>query len=158
MTVYISKSHKDTQAFALRFALELPEGAVVALEGDLGAGKTAFVQGLAQGLGVYHPEDVTSPTYALMHVYEAQWGQLYHFDFYRIASVSHFESLGFTTMLGVLPNRYVIEWASRFAQVLPKNAMWTVTLTTRSARTRTIVCVPPSYSPPLPLLPSPPQT
>ena len=81
--VYQSNSESDTRAIAARFASELRPGAVLLLSGDLGAGKTAFTKGLAEGLGI-DPGEVTSPTFTLVHEYRGGRLPLIHVDLYRL--------------------------------------------------------------------------
>ncbi len=100
-----------------RMASELPPNTVLALSGELGAGKTTFVQGLAEGLGVEGP--VPSPTFVLLNVYPA----LFHFDLYRLKSSADFLALGFGEYFekgGVC----VIEWPERIEELLPPNTRW----------------------------------
>lgn len=99
---------------------QLSAGDVVALFGDLGAGKTAFVSGLAHGLG--YTGDVTSPTFALVHEYSGGRLPLYHFDMYRIHSADDLYSTGFYDYLdtgGVL----AIEWSENIENELPECAL-----------------------------------
>ena len=78
-----SNSEDDTRRIAAALAKELRAGAIVLLEGDLGAGKTAFVRGLAEGLGI-NADDVTSPTFTLVHEYRGGRLPLVHVDLYRL--------------------------------------------------------------------------
>lgn len=117
--VYQSNSESDTRAIAARFASELRPGAVLLLSGDLGAGKTAFTKGLAEGLGI-DPAEVTSPTFTLVHEYRQGRIPLVHVDLYRLHKVD-LDELG---MDGDLANQGVlaIEWADRLVR-LPPNAV-----------------------------------
>ena len=111
----ISKSERETMEFAKKYAKTLSAGDVVLLEGEMGAGKTVFVKGLAEGLGI--DEEITSPTYAYMNDYG---GVLYHYDCYRLKSGAQAEALGLCDYFyagGVC----VIEWAQNIADVLPRN-------------------------------------
>ena len=113
-----SYSPKDTFEFARDYAAQLQAGDVVALAGDLGAGKTHFVKGLAAGLG--HAGDVTSPTFTLIHEYTGGRLPLFHFDFYRLESAEEVQQIGFDDYLasgGVL----VIEWADKYPDLLPRS-------------------------------------
>lgn len=113
MAVFISRSREQTQAFATEYAKSLKGGDIVLLDGDMGAGKTVFAKGVAQGLGVQ--EEVTSPTYAYMNDYD---GRLFHYDCYRIESVEQAERLGladYFDMGGVC----LIEWSQNIAPLLP---------------------------------------
>jgi tRNA threonylcarbamoyladenosine biosynthesis protein TsaE len=99
----------------------LSPGAVVALNGDLGAGKTHFVKGLAAGLGI-PPETVRSPTFTILHEYTAGRLPLYHFDAYRIGDPSEFEAIGFAEYAygdGIT----VVEWAARVEALLPPDTL-----------------------------------
>lgn len=92
-------------------------GDIVACRGALGAGKTTFVQGFAEGLGVGGDDYVRSPTFALVHAYHGRI-LLYHFDFYRLSSYSEVQDIGFEEYLdagGVV----IIEWADKFPEILP---------------------------------------
>ena len=99
-------------------ATELRGGEILALCGDLGAGKTHFVKGIVLGLGGV-PQDVTSPTFTLVHEYQACRLPVFHFDFYRLEAESELRNIGWDDYLredGVL----LIEWAERFPDALPK--------------------------------------
>ncbi|MBQ7924098.1 MAG: tRNA (adenosine(37)-N6)-threonylcarbamoyltransferase complex ATPase subunit type 1 TsaE [Clostridia bacterium] len=114
MAIFISKSVEDTLLFAQEYAKTLRSGDVVLLDGDMGAGKTAFSKGVAKGLDI--DEEVTSPTYAYMNDYD---GRLFHYDCYRIESVAQAESLGladYFDMGGIC----LIEWSQNIAPLLPK--------------------------------------
>lgn len=108
---------EDTIAFGKKMASMLPKNAVVALSGDLGAGKTTFVQGLALGLGIKDP--IQSPTFVLLNLYKG----LYHFDLYRLKDEADFTSLGFEEYFhkdGIC----VIEWPERIAKILPAGTVY----------------------------------
>jgi len=121
MATVISNSVEETIAFAREWSRSLQLNDVVGLVGDLGAGKTQFVKGLLQGLGSV--EEATSPTFTLIHEYRGGRLPLYHFDFYRLRERSEIDEIGFDEYLhdgGVA----VIEWADRFAEVLPARTRW----------------------------------
>jgi tRNA threonylcarbamoyladenosine biosynthesis protein TsaE len=110
---------EETEAAAAELARDLAPGDVVALVGDLGAGKTAFARGLARALGVRGP--VHSPTFTLIHEYRGKW-PVYHIDLYRIAGEAEAETLGLEEYFegdGVT----VIEWADRAEALLPPRAI-----------------------------------
>lgn len=110
------ESPDETRAFAERLASALPPNSVIALYGDLGAGKTTFVQGLVQGLGG-DSRMAQSPTFTYMHLYPAKI-PLTHFDLYRLKSESDFLEMGFDEAFysdGVV----AIEWPERIASLLP---------------------------------------
>jgi tRNA threonylcarbamoyladenosine biosynthesis protein TsaE len=116
-----SHSVEQTQSIAADLARTLQAGAVLALHGDLGAGKTQFVRGLLEGLGG-NPRTVSSPTYVLLNIYPTGRLTLYHLDAYRIAAPSDFDSVGFTELLeqgGIV----AVEWPSKIAELLPKSAI-----------------------------------
>ncbi|MEG1993974.1 MAG: tRNA (adenosine(37)-N6)-threonylcarbamoyltransferase complex ATPase subunit type 1 TsaE, partial [Oscillospiraceae bacterium] len=83
MQEYISSSTKETENIAEEFAKKIKNGDVIAYEGPMGMGKTAFTRGLCRGLGI-DDSDVSSPTFALVHEYKGKDKTLYHFDMYRI--------------------------------------------------------------------------
>lgn len=93
----------------------LPPAALLLLEGELGAGKTCFVRGLARGLGVPESEPITSPSYTLMNQYHGRC-PLYHFDLYRLHSREELEQIGYDDYLGG-PGVIVVEWAERAGSV-----------------------------------------
>ena len=112
---FISNSPDETRTFAADMAKRLTAGDVLCLYGDLGAGKTAFVQGLAKGLGIDEP--ITSPTFTIVNEYEGRL-PLYHFDVYRIADSGEMYEVGFDEYVygeGVS----VIEWPQLIADILP---------------------------------------
>lgn len=113
----LSHSPEQTQAIAAEFARSLRGGECIALDGELGAGKTQFVRGLVRGLNG-EPRAVSSPTYVLLNVYAAGRLAVYHLDAYRVEGAASFEEIGFVELLeqgGVV----VVEWASRVAELLP---------------------------------------
>ena len=95
MTAHVTSSEEETRALASDLARRLEPGAVVLLEGELGAGKTAFVKGLAAGLGL-DPEDVSSPSFALVHEYGPAGSPplLVHADLYRVFEGASIQDLG----------------------------------------------------------------
>lgn len=129
-------------AFAKRLALELRGGEVLALEGPLGAGKTAFVQRLAKHLGV--AEKITSPTFALMHVHGAphpRIHQLVHLDAYRLKSDAEFMGLGVADYLGNENAVVAIEWADKVAHLLSKKNTRRLVFSHRGKK-RTVTVIP----------------
>ena len=112
---FISNCPDDTKKIAADMALKLKSGDVLCLYGDLGAGKTAFVQGLAKGLGI--DEHITSPTFTIVKEYEGRL-PLYHFDVYRISDSDEMYEVGFDEYVygeGVS----VIEWPQLIEDILP---------------------------------------
>lgn len=117
MKKYLTESPRETQECARKFARTLKAGDVLALHGDLGTGKTCFVQGLAQGLGV--SDVVSSPTYLILHEYAGEL-PLYHMDLYRLKTPREVLAFGFEEYLsaeGVL----AIEWPEISLPFLPEN-------------------------------------
>lgn len=113
-------SAAETQALAARLATALPPGSVLALHGDLGAGKTTFVQGLARGLGIQ--ESVTSPTFAILALHRGDGKTLVHVDAYRIDGARALEDLMIDDFL-VAPWWAAIEWPEKVADWLPADAL-----------------------------------
>lgn len=113
---YISNSAEETKKIASELAKTLKLGDVLCMYGDLGAGKTAFVQGLAKGLGIDEP--ITSPTFTIVNEYYGSL-PLYHFDVYRIADPDEMYEVGYEEYVygdGVS----VIEWAELIEDILPE--------------------------------------
>jgi tRNA threonylcarbamoyladenosine biosynthesis protein TsaE len=121
---YISESLEDTQRIAAEIAESLKPGDVLCMYGDLGAGKTAFVQGLAKGLGIN--SHITSPTFTIVNEYHGRL-TLYHFDVYRIADPDEMYEIGYEEYVygdGVS----VIEWPQLIDEILPEER-YNVTIT-----------------------------
>ena len=114
-------SPDETFELAAGFADKLGKGSVLALVGELGAGKTRFVQGLASGLGVPDEVFVRSPSFALINEYRGGRMPLYHFDFYRLERADELGDLGIEEYLDG-DGACVIEWADRFPGALPERA------------------------------------
>jgi tRNA threonylcarbamoyladenosine biosynthesis protein TsaE len=113
---HLTQSEEETQALASSIAAGLVPGNVLLLSGDLGAGKTAFVRGLASGLGI-DPGEVSSPTFTLVHEYRGGRLPLYHADLYRLARTGT-EDLGLEE-LAVAKGILAIEWPERLARTIP---------------------------------------
>ena len=116
----VTASAAETQALAARLAAALPPGSVLALHGDLGAGKTTFVQGLARGLGIQ--ESVTSPTFAILALHRGGGKTLVHVDAYRIDGGRALEDLMIDDFL-VPPWWVAVEWPEKVADWLPADAL-----------------------------------
>lgn len=117
MFQYKSDAPEKTAELAGRLAGALQPGGVICLDGDLGAGKTLFVQSLAAGLGVR--EEVTSPTFNLMNVYETGRLPVVHFDLYRLEQEYELEEIGFYDYVDASDGLVLIEWAEKFPDCLP---------------------------------------
>lgn len=121
MATTISHSAEETLAAGRACALSAKDGDVFALDGDLGAGKTHFVKGFARALG--YEDEVTSPTFTLVHEYPCRPWPLFHFDFYRLDSADEVLALDFDGYLA-RPGIVLVEWASKFPQVFPASTRW----------------------------------
>ena len=117
----ISHSPAETIALARTLAATLRRGDVLALSGDLGAGKTHFVKGLAASLGT--AASVTSPTFTLIHEYPGGRLPLYHFDFYRLDDADEALKIGLDEYLDG-DGACVIEWAEKLPALLPPHTRW----------------------------------
>lgn len=123
MPEYTTKSEQETEALGEALAKDLHPGDLLAFRGGLGAGKTAFIRGLARGLGV--SGEVSSPTFALVHEYSGPT-PLYHFDMYRVEDWQSLYSTGFFDYLdsgGIL----AVEWSENIENALPEETI-TVTI------------------------------
>ena len=112
---FITNGPEETEALGARLARALEPGAVVAFTGDLGAGKTAFVRGLARGLGIQ--DRVTSPTFTIVNEYEGGRLPLFHFDLYRLGCADELFDIGWEDYLargGVC----AVEWSERMEELL----------------------------------------
>jgi tRNA threonylcarbamoyladenosine biosynthesis protein TsaE len=107
---------EETIALGRRIAETLPKRAVLLLIGNLGAGKTTLAKGIISGLGAAEPEDVTSPTFTLIHEYGE--GRVYHIDLYRLDRAEQVATLGLDEIFD-RDAVVLIEWGERFPQVLP---------------------------------------
>ncbi len=117
----ITKSPEETKELAAELAAKLKPGDVLALDGELGSGKTCFVQGLAKGLGIPNNRYVRSPSFTLINEYEGKI-PLYHFDFYRLNNAAEVADLGIDEYFegqGIT----VVEWAEKFPGTLPERAV-----------------------------------
>lgn len=127
---HITKTAKQTEALGKKFAAGLKQGGVFGLVGDLGAGKTSFVKGVAKGLGI--TKHITSPTFVLMRVYPVvQRGKsaknkyiknLVHVDAYRIKKVAHLSGIGLEDYLLDPETLVLIEWANNVKSILSDKA------------------------------------
>ncbi len=118
--VKITDSEEETADYAALIGQTLGPGCFIALDGDLGAGKTVFVRGLAQGLGVR--EHIVSPTFTLLREYDSGRLSLYHFDIYRLGGAEGLEDTGFYE-LAEADGVCVCEWAGLATEALPANRM-----------------------------------
>ena len=117
---HVTNSPEETEAVGAALAGRLEPGTVIAFTGDLGAGKTAFVRGLARGLGVQ--ERVTSPTFTIVNEYEGGRLPLFHFDMYRLGSADELFDIGWEDYLargGVC----AVEWSENVADALDDDCL-----------------------------------
>ena len=133
-----SRSPEQTRRMGMRLGAFLHPGDVVCLQGELGAGKTTFVQGLAQGWGSLDP--VSSPTFVLVNTYRRpDSGKLFHLDAYRLDSVTEAEELDLEEM--IIQGPLVIEWPEKLQPLLPETNLWIV-LTYQDEEVRSMVFSP----------------
>lgn len=121
MREIITRSVAETEAAAASLAKELRPGDLLAFVGGMGAGKTAFVRGLASGLGVRG--EVSSPTYAIVNEYRGN-PSLYHFDMYRVTSEEDLYTTGFYDYLESGNAVLAVEWSENITEFLPKDAIY----------------------------------
>ena len=133
---YLSHNETETEALGARLAAALSPGAVVAYQGGLGMGKTAFTRGLAQGLG--YTGRVTSPTFTIVNEYEGGRLPLFHFDMYRLADADALFDIGWEDYLergGVC----AVEWSEQVAEAMPSDTIYiTIARRPEDDRWRTI--------------------
>ena len=128
---YESLGTEQTKAIAKKLAKDFTSG-VIALTGDLGAGKTTFTQGFAEGLGI--KDKIISPTFVLMRIHKIPKSKkvlkrsrklcLYHIDLYRLEGREQFLGLGLEEIISDTNNIILIEWAEKAKDLLPKNTTW----------------------------------
>jgi tRNA threonylcarbamoyladenosine biosynthesis protein TsaE len=141
-----SASAKETQQWGERFGMALVPGQVVCLHGDLGAGKTTFVQGVAAALGI--TQAVTSPTFAILNTYQGRQWQLVHMDAYRLESTRQAEALLLEDFLHE-PWVLLIEWPERAPEDWLEGA-WQLHISSTGEQTRNLRLSTPGASLPKP--------
>ena len=120
-----TNSAQETEALGQELVQKMAPGTVIAFSGDLGAGKTAFVRGMARGLGI--PARVTSPTFPIVNEYEGGRLPLFHFDMYRLADADALFDIGWEDYLdrgGIC----AVEWSEQVADAMPSDTVY-VTIT-----------------------------
>jgi len=117
----ISKSAEDTYKIGERLGQLLFPGSIICLTGDLGAGKTAFTQGIGKGMGI--TEHIVSPTYTIINEYTSGRIPLYHFDVYRLGSSDEMYELGCDEYF-YGDGATVLEWADNVDDVIPNEKLW----------------------------------
>jgi tRNA threonylcarbamoyladenosine biosynthesis protein TsaE len=113
MKSFTTHSAEETTGLGRRLATELKPGNVVLLRGDLGAGKTTLVKGIAEGFHAAEAEDVTSPTFTLIHEYRGHRATLYHIDLYRIDTQRELDTLALDDLM-TPQSILLIEWGEKF--------------------------------------------
>ena len=116
MPTYRTATEEATIALGERLASQLPRKGVALLIGKLGAGKTTLAKGIVKGLGAAEPDDVTSPTFTLIHEYGG--GRVYHVDLYRLDEPRQVATLGLDDLFD-RDALVLVEWGERFPQLLP---------------------------------------
>ncbi len=123
--IFITNSFKETQNLGKKLAKTLKGGELVALYGNLGGGKTTFVQGLAMGLGI--KRRIISPTFIIIRTYDLRpktkdqrLTTFYHVDLYRTETTADIRGLGVDEIIGNSNNIVVVEWAEKMRELLPK--------------------------------------
>ncbi|MDO8657646.1 MAG: tRNA (adenosine(37)-N6)-threonylcarbamoyltransferase complex ATPase subunit type 1 TsaE [Candidatus Levybacteria bacterium] len=116
--VFITNSSNETKKIGRDFAKSLEAGDVVTLYGDLGSGKTTFVQGLAEGFGI--KKRIISPTFVIVRAYKVGINDFYHIDLYRTEGEKDIEDLGIEEIINNKNSIIVIEWAERMKNLIPK--------------------------------------
>ena len=113
MKVFETHSAEETAQLGRQLAAELRPGSIVLLRGELGAGKTTMVKGIAEGWSAAKAEDVTSPTFTLIHEYRGPTITLYHIDLYRIDTQRELDTLGLDDLIDP-QSILLIEWGEKF--------------------------------------------
>jgi len=131
---YLTSSSTQTKKIGEKFAKDIlkkgprNKAFVIGLVGELGGGKTTFLQGFARGLGI--KEKILSPTFIIMRRFQfnnltiKQFNNLYHIDCYRIKKSKELLNLGFKEFLSSPQNIIVVEWADRVKKIMPENTIW----------------------------------
>lgn len=117
MDQFETRSEEETREFGKRLARQLPSQGVVLLIGNLGAGKTTLAKGIVEGLEVAAADDVSSPTYTIVHEY-GEPVRVYHIDLYRLETAEEVLGMGIEDLLES-PALLLIEWGERFPQLMP---------------------------------------
>jgi len=115
MKEFVSHSAAETTELGRRLAAELSPPKLVVLSGDLGAGKTTLIKGIAEGFHAASQESVTSPTFTLIHEYRGPGVNVYHIDLYRIDTPRELDTLALDDLIGE-KNVLLIEWGEKFAR------------------------------------------
>ena len=111
---YITHSAEETVALGRKLAPTLKNARMVILRGDLGAGKTTLVKGIAEGLHAASQDDVTSPTFTLIHEFRGPEVNLFHVDLYRVDTLRELDTLGLDELFAEDGNLVLLEWGEKF--------------------------------------------
>ncbi len=115
---FTSHSAEETVELGRQLASQLGKSRVVLLRGDLGAGKTTLVKGIAEGFGAAEADEVTSPTFTLIHEYNGPERDVFHIDLYRLEKPGELDSLGLEDLMQDSRNLLLIEWGEKFPRIL----------------------------------------
>jgi tRNA threonylcarbamoyladenosine biosynthesis protein TsaE len=142
-TQYATRSAEETIALGREIAPALRNARIVLLRGDLGAGKTTMVKGIAEAFSAARQEDVTSPTFTLVHEYRGPERTLYHIDLYRIETERELYTLGLDDLITEDGNILLIEWGEKFPRfVREREAEIVIERTGETARQVTLTTEP----------------
>jgi tRNA threonylcarbamoyl adenosine modification protein YjeE len=137
-----TRSESETRALAARLATLVGPGDVIALDGELGAGKTAFARGLVDALPGGPAAHVASPTFTLLNRYDTQ-PPVFHFDFYRLAGLDDLETTGYWDVVASREGVALVEWSQRIPEAFDE-AAWVVAIEITGDETRTVTVTGPS--------------
>jgi tRNA threonylcarbamoyladenosine biosynthesis protein TsaE len=118
---YITNSADETIELGRQLAAELSPPKLVLLRGDLGAGKTTMVKGVAEAFGAASQDNVTSPTFTLIHQYRGPEVSVYHIDLYRIDTQRELETLGLDELIADERNLVLMEWGEKFPRLVKES-------------------------------------
>ncbi|MXW14494.1 MAG: tRNA (adenosine(37)-N6)-threonylcarbamoyltransferase complex ATPase subunit type 1 TsaE [Rhodothermaceae bacterium] len=143
----VTSSPSETQSLGRLIGAWLPKSSILGLDGPLGAGKTCFVQGLAQGLGVPITTHVTSPAYTLVQEYPLGSHTLVHIDFYRLSTLTNADFMLFQELFENPNHIVVVEWASKFlSELVPEFLTISISLEQdKNRRTFRVYSISPRY-------------
>ena len=134
---YVTHSAEETVALGRRLAPTLKSAHMVILRGDLGAGKTTLVKGIAEGLHAASQDDVTSPTFTLIHEFRGPEVNLFHVDLYRVDTLRELDTLGLDELFAEDGNLVLLEWGEKFPRFVQERDV-EIAIDRRGDRERTI--------------------
>src|SRR5580700_10772368 len=135
---HITHSAEETMGLGRKLAPTLKKARMVVLSGDLGTGKTTLVKGIAEGLQAASQDDVTSPTFTLIHEYRSPDINLYHVDLYRVETQRELDTLGLDELFAEDNNLVLLEWGEKFPRFVNERDV-EISLERKSDQERTIV-------------------